>query len=102
MNVVIKATVATYGSVNKAVGWDHHREVEFDRERVTVKEVLESVRINNEESLFDLVAHSKGVKPAYSVFLNGRYVQDGRDLEHEVADNDVITAMDFFRMLIGG
>lgn len=91
-----------YGSVHREAGWGSHKELVLRQEKPTVGDVLMSVKLKDGRALFDLVADEAGIKAAYSVMLNGLFLQGPKDLAREIRDHDSVTALDFFRMSIGG
>lgn len=99
---MLKVTVIAYGSVSKEADWGHSKEVNFEQEKITVEDVLKSVTLKDGRLLFDLIGDENGIKDSYTVMLNGLILQSSKDLKKEVKDKDIVTALDFFRFLIGG
>ncbi len=96
-----KVNVSTYGSVNKEAGWDC-QEVKLEQTKVTAEDVLRSAALGNGKALFDLVAAEGGVKEDYTVLLNGRPLKSHEDLQRELKDEDLITAMGILYPIGGG
>lgn len=59
---MVKVRVNAYGSVNREAGWAYYKEFDFEQEKVTVEDMLKSIKLKNGRFLFDLVANDNGIK----------------------------------------
>ncbi len=98
---MVKASINTYGSVNKEVGWSS-KEVKLEQERVTIEDVLRSAELGDGKTLFNLVADESGIKESYMIMINGRPLQNAKELKMEIKSGDAVTAMDFVLLAGGG
>ena len=98
---IVKASINTYGSVNKEAGWNR-KEVTLRQTRASVEDVLRSAELGDGRPLFDLVADASGLKKNYTIVLNGRPLWNHEDLGVEIKSGDQVAALDILYPIGGG
>ena len=82
-----KVIINTYGSANKAAGWNS-REVKLEKAEVAIEDVLKSAELEDGRTLFALVAKENGMKDNYAIFLRGRLLWHPVDLKMRIRSGD--------------
>ena len=98
---VVKVIINTYGTVNKDAGWNS-QEVKLEKEKVTIEDALRSAGLEDERTLFDLVAEENRLKESYAIFLTGRLLWNPVDLKMEIKSGDQLDILDFPFVAGGG
>ncbi len=98
---MVKVNINTFGGVGKEVGWSS-KELKLEQAKVTVDDVLRSVKLGDGGSLFDMVANGGGTKDGYTILVNGHSLWTPKDLQMELTDKDLVTVMDILYPIGGG
>lgn len=91
---MVKVNINTFGSANRDAGWNV-REVELDKETVTLEDALRSAKLEDGRTLFDLIAEDNRLKDSYAIFLSGILLWNPVDLKMQVKDGDQLLILDF-------
>ena len=97
----MRVKINTYGTIHQVVGWGT-KEVEFDKTKLTIKDILNSIVLANGSTIFNLIADKDSIKKEYIILLNGIPLWDSKSLEKEISDNVDITTMDILYPVGGG
>jgi sulfur carrier protein ThiS len=97
----MRVKINTYGTIHQVAGWGT-KEVEFEKTKLTIKDILNSIVLADGSTIFNLIADKNGIKKEYIILLNGIPLWESKGLEKEISDNVDITTMDILYPVGGG
>ena len=96
-----RVSMVALGTVRDGLGWDASaREVEVAGG--TVKDVLLSVPLEEEGTLYDFLTEDGEIRVEYMIRLNGGCIRRKAGLDTPFAEGDTLLVMDIVRFIAGG
>ena len=97
----MKIKVKTYGSINKAEGWNS-MDINLDKNIITVEDVLHSIKLKDGITMLELIADKNGLKEGYTILLDGLPLWDAEDIRKIISQDADLTVMDVLHVVGGG